>query len=208
MIPRISRDVSTRMGMAVIVCLAAAMLAGCGLFEPREPELPASAGSRFESPTSPTIVLRNLERSLLSANASDYRRCFSDSSKGLPLFRFNPSAQGLSMAPATFAEWGTDHEVRYISNAFAELETGELASVSFSPPDVTDPPFGDSVQFSTSYSLRLPHRRLGVDQLAQGRLQFTFRQSRQGEWYIATWRDIVVDNVTSWSVLKARFYDR
>lgn len=183
-------------------------MAACGLFEPRDPEPPASSGSRFESATSPSIVLRNLENSLLSLNASDYRRCFSDSSKGLPPLTFTPSAQGTSMAPTTFANWSIDDEVKYMQNVFAELQPGALPSVSFSPSDVTTPPIGDSVQFTATYQLRIPHTRQDVDQLADGRVQFTFRRSVQNEWYITAWRDIVVENKTSWSFIKARFYDR
>lgn len=191
-------------GLAIIACT----MAGCDVFAPREPQTPVATGSTFEQPTSPSIVLRNLESSLLSANSSDYRRCFSDSARGLPPFQFIPSAQGLASAPAAFSGWNLDDEEQYLRNIFAELQPGQLASVSFSPADVTTPPIGDSVQFTATYSLRFPHTRPDVDQRAEGRLQFTFRQSTQSEWFITSWRDIVVENKTSWSIIKARFHDR
>jgi len=197
-----------RLIVSGVIAVVWTALGSCGLFEPREPEAPIAAGSQFESPTSPSIVLRNLEEALLSANAADYIRCLSDTSKGLPPFRFTPSTQGLSIAPETFADWGIGQEQTYIRNLFADIQVGEVSAVSFSPSEVTVPPIGDSVQFTATYSVRFPHSRTDVEQQADGRLQFTFRQSRQNEWYITAWRDIVLDNQTSWSVLKARFHDR
>ncbi|MBC8144961.1 MAG: hypothetical protein H7X80_05200, partial [bacterium] len=72
--------------------------AGCGAFATREPENPINSGSGFEPATTPTLVLRNLENALNYANASDYRKCFSDTSRGLREFVFQASSQGMSAA--------------------------------------------------------------------------------------------------------------
>ncbi len=185
----------------------AVVLEGCDLFATRQPELPTSSGSNYEPPTSPSIVLRNLESAVAFGNAIDYRKSFSDSSKGLPRFRFVPSSQGLSAAPLTFEGWDIDQEEKYIRNIFAEIPEGSVPSLEFNPSEVTDVPIGDSVQFSATYMLKVPHQRAGAEREAEGQLQFTFRRSPQNEWYISTWRDIAVVNKTSWSVIKARFID-
>jgi hypothetical protein len=187
--------------------IAALFLSGCGLFDTRTPENPITAGSNFESPTTPTIVLRNLENALAASNAGDYRRCFSDTSQGLPSFSFIPSNQGISAAPATFNSWGIIQEEQYIRNVFAELQDGQHCSVSFNPSNITQPIVGDSVQFTATYVASFPHTRAGAERDVEGSLQFTLRKSQQNQWYIISWRDFDKDTKPSWSVVKARFAD-
>lgn len=186
----------------------ALVLAGCGLFSTREPQNPINAGSAFEPPTSPTVVLRNMEAALEAANANDYRKCFSDTSKGLPSFVFIPSTQGTAAAPTKFANWGIVQEEEYIRNIFSELQQGGIATVTFMPSEITEVPIGDSVQFNASYRATFPHTRVGAEREAEGILHFTLRLSRQNEWYITSWQDIVKDNKPGWSLIKARFVDK
>jgi hypothetical protein len=194
--------------LSSFIVLLTLTLSSCGLFDTRAPENPVNAGSTFETPTTPTVVLRNMESALGSANASDYRKCFSDTSQGLPSFVFIPSTQGLSAAPTKFTFWGIVEEEQYIRNIFAALQQGGVCSVSFNPADVTEVPIADSVQFTASYTVNFPHTVSGAERTAEGLLSFTFKLSRQNEWYITTWRDIAVDNKSSWSLIKARFVDR
>ncbi len=184
------------------------LLGGCALFDTRTPENPITAGSTFESPTTPSVVLRNFESALGSANAADYRRCFSDSMKGLPPFRFTPSAQGSAAAPTKFSDWGIEQEEEYFRNIASELQPGGVCTVIFTPSEVIEVPISDSVQFNAHYDVHFPHTRENDERDAQGLLHFTMRLSRQNEWYITSWRDIAIDSSTSWSLIKARFIDR
>lgn len=193
---------------SVFLLCAAVFVAGCGLFATREPENPVNSGSGFEPATTPSIVLRNLESALNYANASDYRKCFADTSRGLRPFSFHASVQGFAVAPSQFANWGIDKEEEYVRNVFAELRDGLAASVVFTPSDVTSIPIGDSLRFTADYVVRFPHSREGAEDEATGTLELTFRQSRQNEWYITQWRDISRSDKPSWSLIKARFIDR
>ncbi len=193
-------------GALALGCMLA--LASCGLFDTRDPENPINAGSTFEPPTTPSVVLHNLASSLNEANAADYRKCFGDTALGLTPFFFVASAQGISAAPNKFAQWGVDQEEQYIRNIFSELEQGGVCSVVFTPADVTDVPIADSVSFSASYSARFPHTRDGAEREAEGTMYLTFRMSKQNEWYISSWRDVAAQGKTSWSLIKARFIDR
>lgn len=188
--------------------LSSVFFLSCGVFDTRAPENPVNAGSQFEAPTTPSVVLHNLESALGAANANDYRRCFSDSSRGLPPYVFFPSTQGISAAPTKFARWGIDQEEQYIRNIFAELQQGGVCSVQFTPNDVTDVPIADSLQFTATYQANFPHKREGAERSAEGTLVLTFRLSKQNEWYISSWRDIATPNETSWSLVKARFIDQ
>lgn len=200
-----NRSISPRAALGALLCCAT--IVSCGVFDTREPENPVNAGSAFESPTTPSLVLRNLESALNTANAGDYRKCFSDTSKGLPDFSFVASAQGISAAPTKFAQWGAEQEESYIRNLFSELQGGGVSSVRFSPQEVTDVPIADSLQFTAEYEVSFPHMRENAEREAKGTLYFTFRRSRQNEWYITTWQDVAAANETSWSLIKARFVD-
>lgn len=193
---------------SLISLLVTTLLASCGLFDTREPEHPITAGSGFEPATTPTLVLRNIESAFSYANASDYRKCFGDSARGTPAFVFQPSVQGMAASPEVFQNWGIVEEEEYVRNLFSELRDGAVASVSFTPSDVTGAPIGDSVRFAADYRARLPHTRTGVETEAAGTLEFTFRRSAQNEWVITYWRDISRSDQPSWSLIKARFIDR
>ncbi len=181
------------------------MLCGCDLFATREPEPPVTGGSAFEQPTTPSTVLQNLQSAISFMNSLDYRKCFSDSSVGLEPFRFQPSAEGLSVAPGRFVDWSIEDEEAYIRTIFSELVEGEIPSLTLTPSEVTATPIGDSIRFSADYTVKFPHTREGVEREASGRLLFTMKLSPRNEWYITWWQDIAVGNQPSWSLLKARF---
>ena len=197
-----------RRGVFITFVVSACTLAGCGAFDTRVPENPVNSGSGNEPATTPTIVLRNLENALNYANASDYRKCFADTTRGMYGYSFHASSQGMSAAPSQFANWGIAQEEEYIRNVFAELRDGAAASVIFTPSDVTTPQIGDSVHFTADYLVRFPHTRVGAEVEAAGTIALTFRQSRQNEWFITDWRDVSRSDKTSWSLIKARFIDR
>lgn len=191
---------------SVRLTLVLGVLSGsCSIFEPREPEEPIGTGSQFEPPTSPSILLANLKSSLTFTNALDYRRSFSDSSLGLPAYRFTPAADGAAVAPGRFADWSVAEEENYLQRIFSELEPGAIPTLILSPPTVTEAPIGDSIRYEAEYSVNFPHTRAGVEREAFGRLVFTMKLSNRNEWYITAWRDIPVDSRPTWSVIKARF---
>ena len=194
-----------RSPLLILIILTAAALSSCELFEPREPEPPITGGSAFEPPTSPSIVLKNLQNALLFANALDYRKCFSDSSDGLTRFRFVPAPDGESVAPGRFSDWSIDEEEEYIRTIFSEMQEGAIASLTLTPPDVTTTPIGDSIRFTADYAVSFPHTRQGVEREAFGRLIFTMRLSDRNEWAITRWQDLSIDDRPTWSLIKARF---
>ncbi|MGE3802663.1 MAG: hypothetical protein AB7H80_16735 [Candidatus Kapaibacterium sp.] len=189
----------------VLALLTLFTLQGCDLFATREPEPPVTAGSSFEQPTTPSTVLRNLQSAINFANSLDYRKCFGDSSLGVEPFRFQPSAEGLSVAPGRFVDWTISDEESYIRTIFSELLDGTAASLTLTPSEVTSTPIGDSVRYTADYTITFPHTREGVEREASGRLVFTMKLSTRNEWYITWWQDIAVNNQPTWSLLKARF---
>lgn len=188
-----------------LALLLSVTLLSCSLFEPRDPEEPIGSGSQFQPPTSPSIVLKNLQSALTYTNAFDYRKSFSDGTQGLPPFRFTPAADGRAVAPGRFSDWGLEDEEEYLQTIFSELIPGSIPTLILSPSDVTEAPIGDSIRFEAEYSVNFPHTRTGAEQEAFGRLRFTMKLSNRNEWYITDWEDIPVDSRPTWSVIKARF---
>lgn len=187
------------------IVLVSMLLLGCDLFATREPESPITGGSLFEQPTTPTTVLRNMQNAINFSNPLDYRKCFSDSAVGLEPFRFQPSAEGLSVSPGRFVDWSIDDEEGYIRTIFSELVPGAASTLVLTPDEVTATPIGDSITYNADYTVSFPHTREGVEREATGRLVFTMKLSPRNEWYITRWQDIAVNNQPSWSLLKARF---
>jgi len=187
--------------------LLAALVGGCGLFEPRDPEPPITPGSTYESPTTPSLVLSNLERAVSTSNIRDYRRCFGDTARGLG-FSFVPATDGYSAAPQQFDTWKISDEESWFRSAVSALQGGTAPSLTLNPSEVTSTPVGDSVQHTARYELRIPHNRAGVETEARGTLQFTLRRDNQGEWAVTRWRDLNETGAASWSLIKARFVGR
>lgn len=190
-----------------LLLLFGALVVGCGVFDTRDPEPPITPGSTYESPTTPSLVLSNLERAVGSANIRDYRRCFGDTARGLA-FSFLPATDGYSAAPQQFDTWTIVDEESWFRSAVSVLKQGESPSLTLVPDEVTSAPVGDSVQHSARYTLSIPHTRNGVEQQGSGTLQFTLRRDNQGEWAVTRWRDLKESGAASWSLLKARFVGR
>ena len=121
-----------------ILLTAAIMLYGCGIFETRPVEPPTEIRSTFIQPTSPDIVLTNLNYAVVEKNLDNYMRCFVDTNFSLRRFRFFPDAFSQSSFPV-FNNWSLNNERVYYSNL-----------ISFTPPSSSSNLFPDNIIISTS----------------------------------------------------------
>jgi len=175
------------------------------MFSTRVAEPPIGKSGEFEQPLNPTIVLKNIQSSFIYANSSDYRKCFSSTADKLSPFVFYPSSQGIAASPLKLTNWSIEDEEGYLKNIFAQLQVGGVCSISFSPSEVNAVSLGDSVLFTTSYSLKVPHTRGDAEREAEGTAHLVFKRSERNEWFITSMTDFAKDNKTSWSLIKARF---
>ena len=67
-----------RIAFALLAATAILAAAGCDLFETREPETSSGSGSQWERPTSPEIIVDNLEVAFENAIFNDYRRALTE----------------------------------------------------------------------------------------------------------------------------------
>lgn len=190
---------------ALILAVTAVLLAagGCGLFETRDPEPPSSGSATFVPPTSPDIVLSNLENAVSEKNTENFVRCLVDTLNSGQRYIFFPTASAAGRYAATFANWSLQSERSWFAamkaiapkDAPASLNLGGSFSVIAA----------DSAVYEGGYELVLRHGVANVSETVRGTLQFVLHTDRNSIWSITRWTDIPIDGETSWSEWKGRF---
>lgn len=175
----------------------------CGLFETRSVEPPTVIRSTFIQPTSPDIVLTNLNYAVAEKNLDNYMRCLVDTNFSLRRYRFFPDAFSQSSFPV-FNNWNLNNERAYFSNLISFTEPG--SSSNLFPDNIIISTSIDSAILDMNYILVFNHNRQNVAKETKGKLRFVMGADSRGLWSIHSWYDFVVNNNdTTWSVLKANF---
>jgi hypothetical protein len=167
------------------VCVLAA-LAGCGLFDTRDPRVPGAVGERCRNPTDPDSVVQNI---LVHYGRQSGTSCYNsmlDSG-----FVFHPDPTDSSANPTPFATtWNRAIEERVTTNIAAD--SVESITVVFdrqyqSPTEDTGPPR----KVTRFYEYHILLHRIGHPDTTryQGRSDITFQQGANTLWTILTWRD-------------------
>ena len=184
-----------------IVVAATMVIAGCGLFEPRDPEEPISVRSTFTPPTEPQTVLDNMGASLRELNSVNYLRCLSDTGTG-GLFQFEPTLAAAGVY-GVFATWDRSSEEAWFLNARSRLPSGSGMTVTFSTP-VAQGVQPDSVTLDVPYDLSIHHGQQGIPQRVVGRSLLTMVLDRRtGTWSIRRWQDVALSSIqATWSDAK------
>lgn len=177
--------------------------AGCDLFETREPEPPSSGSSTFVPPTSPDLVLDNLENAVAEKSTENYLRCLVDTLNSDQRYLFIPTAAAAGRYAATFSHWSLQSERAWFAamKAFSENDapsnlvlTGSFAVIA-----------ADSAIYEGSYLFTYRHGVGSVSETVKGTLQFVMHTDRNSIWSITRWTDIPFNEETSWSEWKGRF---
>jgi hypothetical protein len=181
----------------------AALIQGCGIFEPREPEEPTQSGLNFIPPTDPGIVITNLQAAVDQKNIANYMNCFTDPERQGGPFVFLPSAEGSAQYGPVLNEWTRSKEEGYFRNLIAQ-----------SPPDAfsnlllnltSSVVSADSVVYEFEYTFTFQHADPGFPQTAKGRLQFTIGVDNSNFWTIFRWIDYKTTDGPTWSLFKGKF---
>jgi hypothetical protein len=177
------------LGCALFVLL----FAGCGAFDTRNPIIGTGQISRWEPPTSPEIIVRNLEVALEDGNFNDYQRALTSD------FVFHPDAADSFEIelnrPGAFANWNRDVEVQTAQTIETSADSLRL---TVSPP--TQEIVGDDRLLKQTYILTL--EKVTGEESFEGEAWLWTRQVA-GEWFIYRWRDIrTSEDLRSWGFLK------
>lgn len=185
--------------LLAIVCLFSA----CELFETRDAEPPETGSATFTPPTTPDLVLENLQHAVREKNTGNYLRCLVDTLNSTQQYRFIPSAAALGRYATTFADWSLQAERSYFSTLTAYTGSAGLASLQLSGSFVLLS--GDSAVYEGGYDLTFRHGVNGVAEQVRGSVQFVLHTDRSSTWSITRWTDFPVTDQTSWSEWKGRF---
>lgn len=189
---------SARTVRAVAIALVALMpiVAGCDIFQTREPDAPSAGTSTFEPPVTPDAVLRNLQSAVRESNVDNFVRCFVDTT--FRPYRFSPSQDVRS----NFGTWTLEEERRSFRTMGSTLNGSPLLSLNVQNTTF----FADST-YIIDYSLYFPHRDAGAPTYVRGNMLLHLAIDLQGRWGIDRWDDnrLPAQTDSTWSFLKFWF---
>jgi hypothetical protein len=189
--------------LVLFFTLASVIFPGCGLFETRDPEPPTGSSSTFVPPTSPDMVLSNLENAVSEKNSENYVRCLVDTLNSSQRYVFFPTATAAGRYAGTFAAWTLQSERAWFASlkaltpkdapSYLNLDGG-FAVIS-----------ADSAIYEGKYEMVIRHGVPNISETVRGTLQFVMHTDRNSIWSITRWSDISLQDETSWSEWKGRF---
>ena len=186
-----------------ILLLFSLFLNGCGLFGLRDVETPTEPRSNFIPPTSPDIVLANLQSAIIDKDINNYLQCIVDTSLTPRKFSYAADISSQIQYPI-FRNWDITNEKNYFYNLLA-LSNPQSTSLLFYT-NVNTITYSDSAVYDMDYLLRFDHQKTTVAKTLSGKLRFVMVINSKNLWAIARWIDFKsVDSDTTWSVLKANF---
>ncbi len=186
-----------------ILIIGIIVTCGCGLFDSRSVEPPSEPRSTFLQPTSPDIVITNLNFAIAEKNLDNYMRCFVDENFSTRIFRYFPDAVSLSSYPV-FQNWSLTNERNYFSNLISFTNSTSSSNLFFS--NVTFNTGIDSAIVDSDYILIFDHNKQNVAKIAKGKLRLIMGIDSRSLWSIHSWYDFINQgNDTTWSVIKANF---
>lgn len=187
----------------ILLTASCILLSGCGLFETRDPEPPTSGSSTFVPPTSPDLVLENLQNAVAEQSTENFLRCLVDTLNSDQRYEFIPTAASAGRYASTFASWSLQSERAWFAamKAFAEDDAssslvlaGEFSVIA-----------ADSAIYEGSYDFTFRHGVSNLAETVRGSLQFIMHSNRNSIWSITRWTDFPITDETSWSEWKGRF---
>lgn len=194
---RIEKALRTLAGLLVVSLLGS----GCGLFDPRDPELPAQSGLSFIPATVPSIVLSNLKNAIAQKSVENYIQNFSDPLAASLEFSFTPSADASSTYP-NVREWSYDDERAYFQNLVAKADG--FSDLALTPKDSLLSATEASYNFD--YVLTFQHTDAATfPTMARGNLQFNLAPDANNIWSIYQWIDFSTSPDVTWSAFKGKF---
>lgn len=189
---------------AFLALIGGALLcAGCGLFEPRDPEPPSQSGFNFPPQTDHSIVVANLQNAVALKNTENYIRCFVDPVGFSRPFVFVPSADAAAQYGAVLGSWNLSAENDYFRNLVAKSPPNGFANLLLTQKALTQS--ADSVQYDFDYVLTFEHSEADFPSMARGNLRFTIIRNSSNFWAIAHWVDYNTTTDASWSLFKGKF---
>ena len=173
---------------------------GCGIFDTRAPEAPVNIRSTFVPPTSPALVITNLQYAISEKNSVNYSKCLNQAN-----YLYVPDSKSQQIYGQIFQGWNTAKEKTYFDNLISQ--TNESAtSTLFLDNERTTYITPDSVSYKADYIIVFQHNRNNIPKSATGSLRFILNSDVNNLFSITSWEDYRQNDTTfTWSELKANF---
>ncbi len=178
-------------------------LAGCDLFKLRDAENPVVSRSNFTPPTSPDIVIANLESAIAERNITNYLACFVDSTFSTKRFSYTADANSASQYPI-LRFWTLNNERYYFTNVISSTPNSGTSALFLTNLVMNNT--SDTAIVDSDYLLRFDHTKQNVSKTLKGSFRFIMAADSRNLWSIHRWIDFQkIPTDTTWSTLKANF---
>jgi hypothetical protein len=176
------------------------MIAGCGIFDTRTPEDPATGRSTFLPPTTPGIVVTNLSYSIQEKNSNNYSKCLNGTS-----YVYVPDSKSQLLYGSIFENWNFNSEKFYLDNLISQTDA-QATSYLFLADTVTTLISSDSAISTGNYIVVFQHKKTNVPKSSVGNFRLTVTSDENNFFSIVKWEDFRIhDSDFTWSELKANF---
>ncbi|PIE52892.1 hypothetical protein CSA37_04420 [Candidatus Fermentibacteria bacterium] len=175
------------------------LIISCSLFDPRDPQDPSGGGAVWQTPTSPDLVVENMQSSL-NGKSVQYLACLDDK------FFFFADTNDVDDYPTlNFTDWDKSIENLTVSQLFSIVPEDSTIIAEFLPvpgsPDPVAPE--DSATLYRNYSISIPGAEYNP---AFGIAEFRMIEDDNGLWWVSEWHDNRFEpssTVKTWAVVKA-----
>ncbi|MCE1164607.1 MAG: hypothetical protein LWX07_04295 [Bacteroidetes bacterium] len=185
--------------IAAVIIIAAA-LHSCAL---RDDETPTNSRTTFVPPTSPDLVMVNLQFAVIEKDVNNYMACFVDSMYSTRRYAYVPDVVSQIQYPI-FQNWKLSNEKTYFTSLITLMDANATSNVFFSNPTLNT--LADTAVYDADYLLRADHQKTNVAKTLKGKIRLILSADSRNLWSIHKWIDFKTqDTDTTWSVLKANF---
>jgi hypothetical protein len=169
----------------------------------RDAELPVTSRNTFIPPTSPDLVMVNLQFSVIEKDINNYMACFVDTNYSLRRYTYIPDVVSQIQYPI-FRFWNMTNEKSYFTSLISNTEPTSASNLFFSNSKLNT--FGDTAFYDADYLLHFDHRNANVSKTLKGKIRLILASDSRNLWSVHRWIDFKSDNAdTTWSVLRANF---
>lgn len=156
-------------------------LAGCSLFDPRDPEDIGGVDQvPWVPPTSMALALSNIERTLEAKSITNYDRSLADEFSIVADFGDSLEAPGIAIL---FAEWGRDQEVATMAEILSN--SGDV-TLQWTVRDSEN--INGSITRYLDLGYRLAFQSESRDTVFSGSADLYFLEDN-GQWFLTRWVD-------------------
>lgn len=186
--------------LILILIAIAALLNSCAL---RDDEAPTISRNTFVPPTSPDLVMVNLQFSVIEKDVNNYMSCFVDSNYSTRSYSYVPDVISQIQYPI-FQNWKLSNEKTYFTSLLSLMNESATSNVFFSNPVLNT--LSDTAVYDADYLLRADHQKTNVAKTLKGKIRLILSADSRNLWSIHKWIDFQsMNSDTTWSVLKANF---